>query len=59
MAAMRDRLVHGYFSAEVDYVWRTVVEDLPPLIPAIRELYDEVLGEEPPPPPEAPSSCPR
>lgn len=54
MAAMRDRLVHGYFSAEINYIWQTVVEDLPALLPAVRTLRDELVAEEPPPP-EAPS----
>lgn len=55
MAAMRDRLVHGYFSAELDYIWQTVVEDLPELIPAVRTFLNELAAEEQPPPPEAPS----
>jgi uncharacterized protein with HEPN domain len=50
---MRDRLVHGYFSADIDVIWDTVTTDLPTLIPAIRRLRDELLAaEQPPPPPE-------
>ena len=32
MAGMRDRLVHGYFDINLDVVWETVTEDLPPLV---------------------------
>jgi uncharacterized protein with HEPN domain len=32
MAGMRDRLIHGYFDVSLDVVWKTVIEDLPPLI---------------------------
>jgi uncharacterized protein with HEPN domain len=31
IAGMRDRLVHGYFEVNLDIVWRTVTEDLPPI----------------------------
>ena len=42
MAGMRDRLIHGYFDVNLDVVWETVNEDLPPLIKHI----DRVLLEE-------------
>jgi uncharacterized protein with HEPN domain len=32
MVGMRDRLIHGYFDVDLDVVWQTVTEDLPPLI---------------------------
>jgi len=32
MVGMRDRLIHGYFDVNLDVVWKTVQEDLPPLI---------------------------
>ena len=32
MIAMRNRLVHAYFSINLDIVWKTVQEDLPGLI---------------------------
>jgi uncharacterized protein with HEPN domain len=38
MAGMRDRLIHGYFDVNLDVVWRTVTEDLPPLISQLEEL---------------------
>jgi uncharacterized protein with HEPN domain len=30
--AMRNRLIHGYFDVDLDRVWDTVTDDLPPLI---------------------------
>lgn len=30
--AMRHRLTHGYFDVDLDIVWSTVREDLPPLV---------------------------
>jgi uncharacterized protein with HEPN domain len=32
IVAMRHRLVHAYFDINLDTVWNTVVEDLPPLL---------------------------
>ena len=35
---MRNRLVHGYFAVRLDRVWRTVQDDLPPLIAQLEAL---------------------
>lgn len=32
IVGMRNRLVHAYFEIDLDIVWNTVQEDLPPLI---------------------------
>jgi hypothetical protein len=32
IVAMRNRLIHAYFDVDLDRVWDTVVDDLPPLI---------------------------
>jgi uncharacterized protein with HEPN domain len=32
IVAMRHRLVHAYFDVDLDIVWTTVTEDLPPLL---------------------------
>jgi uncharacterized protein with HEPN domain len=32
---MRNVLVHAYFGISLDILWRTIVEDLPPLIQAL------------------------
>ena len=41
---MRNRLVHGYYDVNLDIVWRTVDEELPSLIPSLRQA----LAEHPP-----------
>ncbi len=40
---MRHRLVHAYFDINLDILWQTVEEDLPPLIP---ELEAALRGED-------------
>ena len=35
---MRDRLVHGYFDVNLDVVWETVTDDLPPLIAQLEKI---------------------
>lgn len=39
--AMRNRLIHAYFDIELEILWQTVVEDLPPLIEALEEAISE------------------
>jgi uncharacterized protein with HEPN domain len=38
MRAMRNRLVHVYFSVDPQVVWDTIHNDLPPLIPLLESL---------------------
>ena len=38
ISAMRDRLVHGYFSVDLDLVWEVVTEHLNPLAEAVDDL---------------------
>ena len=40
ITAMRNRLIHVYFDVNLDIVWRTVTEELPPLIAEL----EKVLG---------------
>ena len=40
MAATRDRLVHGYFSVDLDIVWQIIVEDVPAVIRALEEMME-------------------
>lgn len=35
--AMRNRLIHAYFVIDLDRVWETVTDDLPPLMAALRD----------------------
>jgi uncharacterized protein with HEPN domain len=38
MAGMRDRLIHGYFDVNLDVVWETVTQDLPPLVAQLQSI---------------------
>lgn len=40
MAGIRDKLIHDYVSVNLEVVWNTVMEDLPPLIPRIQRVLD-------------------
>lgn len=45
MAAMRDRVIHGYFGINPEIVWTTLVKDLPPLKERLQEILNELEGE--------------
>lgn len=45
MAGMRDKLIHGYQGVDLRVVWRTVREDLPTVVDAIRELQEQLFGD--------------
>lgn len=38
MISLRNRLIHGYFDINLDIVWDTVMEDLPPLAADLEKL---------------------
>ncbi len=38
MIGMRNRIIHAYFEIELDTVWDTVTEDLPPLIVELEKI---------------------
>lgn len=40
MAGIRDKLIHDYFGINLEVVWKTVKEDLPPLGRKLRSLLD-------------------
>ena len=42
MAGIRDKLIHDYVSVNLEVVWKTVTEDLPPLLPQIQRAVDEL-----------------
>jgi len=42
MIGMRNRLVHAYFSINLDVVWRTSTEDVTLLIVELKKLLDGV-----------------
>lgn len=35
---MRNRLIHAYFTIDLDIVWRTVTQDLPPLVAVLEQI---------------------
>jgi uncharacterized protein with HEPN domain len=37
---MRNRLVHGYFDIDLDVVWKTVTEEIPPLYGLLKKLLE-------------------
>jgi uncharacterized protein with HEPN domain len=38
ITAMRNKLMHEYFGANMKVVWKTVQEDLPVIIPVLRKM---------------------
>jgi uncharacterized protein with HEPN domain len=42
MAGIRDKLIHDYVSVDLEVVWKTVMEDLPPLLPLIQHVRDQL-----------------
>jgi uncharacterized protein with HEPN domain len=40
IAGMRNRLVHGYDVIDLDVLWDTIRDDLPPLVKALEEAID-------------------
>jgi uncharacterized protein with HEPN domain len=37
---MRNRLIHGYFDVDTDVVWKTVTEEIPPLLRSLKALVE-------------------
>ncbi len=44
MAGMRDKLIHEYFGIDVEILWKTAKDDLPPLKQPVQEFL-ESLGQ--------------
>lgn len=38
VVGMRNRIIHAYFDVDLDIVWKTVTEDLPPLVDELRRI---------------------
>jgi len=45
VVSMRNRLVHGYDEVDLDVLWDTVQDDLPPLVTALEELLKTDSGK--------------
>lgn len=41
MIGIRDRLIHGYFDVNLDVVWETVTQDLPPLVAKLEKILTD------------------
>ena len=41
VAGTRDRLIHGYFSVDIDIVWGIVRRDIPNLMLKLEKIYEE------------------
>jgi len=37
---MRNRLTHAYFDINLDILWKTIIEDLPPLIGELERILE-------------------
>ena len=40
IVAMRNRLIHAYFDLDPDILWKTITQELPPLIAELRTLLE-------------------
>ena len=43
MVAMRNKLIHQYYGVDLEVLWRTVHENLPPLRDAIRRMLADIM----------------
>ena len=41
MSDMRNYVTHNYWGVEVQRVWDAIHEDLPRLVPLLKEIFDE------------------
>jgi uncharacterized protein with HEPN domain len=45
MGDMRNFAVHEYWGVEMRTIWKTIQEDLPPLVPSLKRLIDSEKDE--------------
>ena len=45
IAGMRDRLIHGYDSVDLDELWKTATEDVPALLEQVRAILAIDFGQ--------------
>jgi uncharacterized protein with HEPN domain len=50
MAGIRDKLIHDYVSVNLEIVWKTVTQDLPQLLPQIRQVLEDANQHDANPP---------
>ncbi|MGD8992955.1 MAG: DUF86 domain-containing protein [Desulfobacterales bacterium] len=46
MGDMRNFAVHEYWGVELTTVWKTIQDDLPPLVPSLNRVIDSEKGQE-------------
>jgi uncharacterized protein with HEPN domain len=44
---MRDKLIHDYFGVDIENVWLTAAEDLPPLKMEVQKILTSLQAERP------------
>jgi uncharacterized protein with HEPN domain len=44
IVTMRNRLIHAYFDVDLDRVWDTIIDDLPPLIHELKMILSMENG---------------
>ncbi|MGB9717670.1 MAG: DUF86 domain-containing protein [Thermoproteota archaeon] len=42
MAGMRDKLIHEYFGIDIEILWKTATEDIPPLKKPIQNILESL-----------------
>lgn len=42
MTGMRDRIIHGYFEVDLEIIWATIKEELPPLKPIFEKILKDI-----------------
>ena len=46
MAGIRDKLIHEYYGVNLQVVWRTLQEDLPPLEAGIQQVIEGIVADQ-------------
>ncbi|MBU1182033.1 MAG: DUF86 domain-containing protein [Proteobacteria bacterium] len=41
MTGMRNKLIHDYFGVNLAVIWKTVTEDMPKLIPLVKQVIED------------------
>ena len=42
MAGMRDKVIHEYFGIDLEVIWKTIKEEIPPLKPLIQNIFEDL-----------------
>jgi len=49
IAAIRNRVIHGYFDVDLDIIWNTVTVNIPPLVGQLERLLNSPEDSDAPP----------